>query len=184
MKKKPNRENQKKDFIEAPCLPLSLSFPVTRHSSLVTLLLSISSVDSHHPSHCRRNIPSSNRPSPVGSMNFPEITGCTGNSKLNGGITTDISRVLKDGASGIKSLFSGWDWSRVRCRRKAPAGESRMSIWPIWRFPTLVIKDFLYREKADRGNLGLAGADADQYRIWVENWEGDRERNQPSNHCR
>ncbi len=32
-------------------------------------------------------------------------------------------------------------------------------------------KKFLYQEKADRGNLGLAGADADQYRIWVENWK-------------
>ncbi|OGP49516.1 MAG: hypothetical protein A2Y79_09305 [Deltaproteobacteria bacterium RBG_13_43_22] len=32
-------------------------------------------------------------------------------------------------------------------------------------------KTFLYQEKAGRGNLGLAGADTDQYRVWVENWK-------------
>lgn len=32
-------------------------------------------------------------------------------------------------------------------------------------------KDFIYQEKAGRANLGLAGADADQYRVWVENWK-------------
>ena len=31
--------------------------------------------------------------------------------------------------------------------------------------------DFLFQEKAARGNLGMAGADAHQYRIWVENWK-------------
>ncbi len=30
---------------------------------------------------------------------------------------------------------------------------------------------FFYQEKADRGNLGLAGAEVDQYRVWIENWE-------------
>lgn len=32
-------------------------------------------------------------------------------------------------------------------------------------------KTFLYREKADRGNLGLAGADENKYHVWVETWE-------------
>lgn len=32
-------------------------------------------------------------------------------------------------------------------------------------------KTFLYREKADRGNLGLAGADKNKYHVWVETWE-------------
>jgi predicted secreted hydrolase len=30
---------------------------------------------------------------------------------------------------------------------------------------------FLFQEKADRGNLGLAGADEGRYRVWVENWQ-------------
>jgi predicted secreted hydrolase len=32
-------------------------------------------------------------------------------------------------------------------------------------------KTFLFQEKADRGNLGLAGADEGRYRVWVGNWE-------------
>jgi predicted secreted hydrolase len=31
-------------------------------------------------------------------------------------------------------------------------------------------QSFFYQEKADRGNLGLAGADENRYRVWVENW--------------
>ena len=30
---------------------------------------------------------------------------------------------------------------------------------------------FRFQEKADRGNLGLAGADEGRYRVWVENWQ-------------
>jgi predicted secreted hydrolase len=32
-------------------------------------------------------------------------------------------------------------------------------------------RDFMYQEKTSRGNLGLAGADQDRYRVWVENWQ-------------
>jgi predicted secreted hydrolase len=32
-------------------------------------------------------------------------------------------------------------------------------------------KTFLYQEKVSRANLGLAGADRDQYRVWLENWQ-------------
>jgi predicted secreted hydrolase len=35
-------------------------------------------------------------------------------------------------------------------------------------------KTFLFQEKADRGNLGLAGADEGRYRVWVENWKADQ----------
>ena len=32
-------------------------------------------------------------------------------------------------------------------------------------------KTFLFQEKAARANLGLAGADGGQYRVWVEKWQ-------------
>lgn len=56
-----------------------------------------------------------------------------------------------------------------------PAGSSRWEIRDVYLAHLAVTdiknKTFLYQEKASRGNLGLAGADGDHYRVWVEKWQ-------------
>lgn len=58
---------------------------------------------------------------------------------------------------------------------KLPPDGSRWQIRDVYLAHLAVTdidnKTFLYQEKADRGNLGLAGADDNKYHVWVENWE-------------
>ncbi len=58
---------------------------------------------------------------------------------------------------------------------KPPSSGSRWRIRDVYMAHLAVTdinkKTFLYREKADRGNLGLAGADENKYHVWVETWE-------------
>ncbi len=60
-----------------------------------------------------------------------------------------------------------------------PASGSRWRIREVF-MAHLAVTDinnqtFFYQEKADRGNLGLAGAEEDRYRVWVENWKASQE---------
>jgi predicted secreted hydrolase len=56
-----------------------------------------------------------------------------------------------------------------------PVGSSRWSLREVYLAHLAVTdvknKNFLYQEKASRGNLGLAGAEENRYRVWVENWQ-------------
>jgi predicted secreted hydrolase len=60
-----------------------------------------------------------------------------------------------------------------------PTGSSRWGIREVY-LAHLAVTDvnnraFFYQEKTSRGNLGLAGADQDRYRVWVENWQVSEE---------
>jgi predicted secreted hydrolase len=62
---------------------------------------------------------------------------------------------------------------------KPPSNGSRWRVREVYMAHLAVTdihnKTFLYQEKADRGNLGLAGADEGRYRVWVENWKVSEE---------
>ena len=61
----------------------------------------------------------------------------------------------------------------------SPSGSSR------WRFRDVYLahltvtdvqgKTFLFKEEAERGSLGLAGADEGRYRVWVDTWKADQD---------
>jgi predicted secreted hydrolase len=58
-----------------------------------------------------------------------------------------------------------------------PAGGSRWRVREVYMAHLTITdirnKTFLFHEKADRGNLDLAGADEGRYRVWVENWKAE-----------
>lgn len=67
---------------------------------------------------------------------------------------------------------------RVGLTRERPAPQASR-----WRAREVILahlavtdrqgKRFRFREKAGRANLGLAGAETDRYRVWIENWQAE-----------
>jgi predicted secreted hydrolase len=179
MKKKPNKGNQKEAFIEASCLPLSLSFPVTRHSSLVTffrhsslvsLLLSIFLLIVTSQAMAAEKL--AFQPAlPGWKYEFPR------DHRVHREFKTEwwyYNGYLK----GPDGRIFGYQFTFFRVGLvpgPAPQGSSRWRIQDVYlahlAISDISKKEFLYREKAGRDSLGLAGADDNQYRVWIENWK-------------
>lgn len=61
-----------------------------------------------------------------------------------------------------------------------PPRPGATSAWaaPVVFFAHLALTDidgnrFVFREKSGRGALGIAGAETDRYRVWIDDWQGE-----------
>jgi predicted secreted hydrolase len=170
MKRKPNRKNKKEGFVEAPFIPLSLPFPVTRHLSLVTLLVSTILFIFIDQAGSEKN-PNFKPALPGWKFEFPR------DHRVHREFKTEwwyYNGHLK-GPGGQRFGYQVTFFRVGLIPGPIPKERSRWHIREVY-MAHLAVSDinnqaFLYQEKADRANLGLAGADINQYRVWVENWQ-------------
>jgi predicted secreted hydrolase len=170
MMRRPNKEKQIKEFKKTPPILFSLSFPVTRHLSLVTLLASIILFIFVNQAGSEKNL--TFKPAlPGWKYEFPR------DHRVHREFKTEwwyYNGHLK-GSEGKKFGFQVTFFRVGLIPGPMPKEGSRWQIRDVVMAHLAVTdipnKTFLYQEKTGRANLGLAGTDTDRYRVWVENWE-------------
>ena len=167
MKRKPNRENQKEVFNKAPCI--SLFFPLPGHRLLVILLPLLLLIYGTQVIAAEKLC--FKQALPGWEYEFPRDHRAHREFKTEWWYYNGYLRGPEEKNFGFQVTFF-----RVGLLPRSLPKESSQ-----WRIRDVIMahlavtdinrKAFLYQEKAGRANLGLAGADLDQYRVWVENWQ-------------
>ncbi|MBI4768815.1 MAG: carotenoid 1,2-hydratase [Deltaproteobacteria bacterium] len=175
-----NKDKQQiKKLKEIRWIPLSLFFPDTRHpspvtyfchGSLVTLLASIILFIFVNPAGSEKN-PNYKPALPGWKYEFPRDHRVHREFKTEWWYYNGYLRGPEGKRFGYQVTFF-----RVGLIPDSiPKTGSRWHIREVYMTHLAVTdinhKTFLYQEKAGRANLGLAGADKDQYRVWVEKWQ-------------
>jgi predicted secreted hydrolase len=174
MTRKPKRENQKEDFNEAPWVPLSLSFPATRHRPLVKLLPSIlllifvTQVISAEKLVFQQALPG-------WQYEFPRDYRAHREFKTEWWYYNGYLKSQEGKKFGFHVTFFRVGLIPGPIPREGSRWQVRDVMMAHLAVTDIDNKTFLYQEKAGRANLGLAGADTAHYRVWVGNWQVSQE---------
>ena len=168
MKRKPNRENQKEDFNKAPCI--SLFFPLPGHRLLVILLPSLllliygTQVIAAEKLGFKQALPG-------WEYEFPRDHRAHREFKTEWWYYNGYLRGPEEKNFGFQVTFFRVGLLPGSLPREGSQWRIRDVIMAHLAVTDINKKTFFYQEKAGRANLGLAGADLDQYRVWVDNWQ-------------